>query len=91
MRLLRTTFFVLCYVIMHASGSVFKAAVYEHAFVGLKDRTYVPTRQEALHVVMKNMDVYEQQIKIAKSEVFYVFYTYMIIISLNLSLSLHGI
>ena len=73
MRLLLTTFFVLCYVTIHASGSVFKAAVYEHAFIGLQDNTYVPTRQEALHIVMKNLDVYGQQIAIAKSEVFNVF------------------
>ena len=77
MRILLTTFFVfLCHVTIHASGnsgSVFKAAVYEHAFVGLESKTYVPTRKEALQIAMKNIDVYGQQIKKAKSEVFYVF------------------
>ena len=73
--LLLTAFFILCRVTVHASGSVFKAAVYEHAFVGLKNSTYVPTRKEALQIVMKNMDVYEQQIENAKLEVSYVFYS----------------
>ena len=72
MRAFLTAFFVLCHVTKHAfASSVFKAAVYEHAFVGLKNRTYVPTRQEALDIVMTNMDVYEQQIQTAKSKVFY--------------------
>ena len=80
MRVLLTTFFVLCHVTRHPSaGSVFKAAVYEHVYIGLKSVTYVHTRKEALDIVMKNIDVYGQQIQTAKSKVFYTCFSLQVI------------
>jgi hypothetical protein len=67
MKLLLTTFFVWC--VVDASDPEFIAAVYEHAFLSLKNKTDVPTRQEALGIVMDNMNVYEQQILDAKAQV----------------------
>ena len=67
MRLLLSTFFVSC--VTHASALVFNAAVYEHVFSSLNNKTAVPTRQEALRIVMDNMNVYEQQILDAKAQV----------------------
>lgn len=66
MKLLLTTFFVWC--VADASDPEFIAAVYEHAFLSLKNKTDVPTRQEALGIVMDNMNVYEQQILDAKAQ-----------------------
>ena len=52
------------------SGSDFVAAVYEHAFVRVENRTAVLPRQEAVAIVMSNMDVYETQMQKAKEQVF---------------------
>ena len=51
------------------SGSEFVAAVYEHAFVRVENRTVVLSRQEAVAIVMLNMDVYEAQMQKAKEQV----------------------
>ena len=67
MKLILATLFVLC--IIHATVSEFTGAVYEHVFVSLKNKTEVPAREEALRIVMDNMNVYEQQILIAKAQV----------------------
>lgn len=50
------------------SGSEFVAAVYEHAFLREENRTAVLPQQEAVRLVMRNMDVYEEQMKIAKQQ-----------------------
>ena len=52
------------------SGWEFVAAVYEHAFLREENRTAVLPQQEAVRLVMRNMDVYEEQMKIAKQQVF---------------------
>ena len=66
-----TTFFMFCVVpqVVRASDSEFTAAVYEHPFPSLKNKTNIPSRQEALGIVMDNMNVYEQQIRNAKRKV----------------------
>lgn len=50
------------------SGWEFVAAVYEHAFLREENRTAVLPQQEAVRLVMRNMDVYEEQMKIAKQQ-----------------------
>ncbi|KAJ7352922.1 Hydrolase [Desmophyllum pertusum] len=50
------------------SGSEFVAAVYEHAFIRVENRTVVLSRQEAVAIVMLNMDVYEAQMQKAKEQ-----------------------
>lgn len=45
------------------------AAVYEHAFVRVQNRTNVLSQQEAVAIVMQNMDVYATQMKKAKQQV----------------------
>ena len=67
MKLILGILFVLCFI--DATVSEFTGAVYEHVFISLKNRTEVPTREEALRIVMDNMNVYEQQILIAKAQV----------------------
>jgi hypothetical protein len=68
MRFFLTSFFLSC--IIHASDPwQFKAAVYEHVFLSLENKTDVPTRQEALRIVMDNMNIYEKQILDAKAQV----------------------
>lgn len=52
-----------------ASGSEFVAAVYEHAFLMVENRTVVRSKKEAVAIVMQNMDVYEVQMKKAKEQV----------------------
>ena len=71
MRLFLTTFFMLWVVpqMVRASDSEFIAAVYEHPFSSLKNKTNIPTKQEALSIVMDNMNLYEQQIIRAKEKV----------------------
>ena len=44
----------------------FVAAVYEHAFVRVEDRTTVRPRKEARAIIMQNMDIYEEQMQKAK-------------------------
>lgn len=51
------------------SGSEFVAAVYEHAFVRVENRTVVRSQKQAVAIVMQNMDVYEAQMKKAKEQV----------------------
>ena len=50
--------------------SEFVAAVYEHAFVIVENRTVVLPQKEAVAIVMQNMDVYEAQMKKANKQVF---------------------
>ncbi|KXJ21613.1 Pantetheinase [Exaiptasia diaphana] len=50
----------------HDSSLEFVAAVYEHAVIGAADRKTVLTKQQALKIVMTNMDIYELQIQRAK-------------------------
>lgn len=74
MRILQTAYIVLCICsVIHdaklSSDSEFIGAVCEHVFFTLENRTKIPTRQEALDVVMANMNVYEQQILEAKTQV----------------------
>lgn len=71
MKFLQMIMCLLCLVVpFSTSDSEFMAAVYEHAFVSqLKNKTDVPTKQEALRIVMDNMDVYEKRILDAKSKV----------------------
>ena len=45
------------------------AAVYEHAFVVVENRTIVRSQKEAVAIVMQNMDVYEAQMKKAEEQV----------------------
>ena len=52
------------------SGSEFVAAVYEHAFTRAENRTNVLSQKEAVAIVMRNMDVYETQMRIAQLQVF---------------------
>ena len=52
-----------------STGSEFVAAVYEHAFVRAQNRTNVLSQQEAVAIVMQNMDVYATQMKKAKQQV----------------------
>ena len=47
----------------------FAAAVYEHAFVTVDDRTTVRPRKEARAIIMQNMDTYEEQMQKAKQQV----------------------
>ena len=47
----------------------FVAAVYEHAFVVVENRTIVRPQKEAVAIVMQNMDVYEAQMKNAEEQV----------------------
>ena len=48
----------------------FVAAVYEHAFVRVEDRTTVRRpRKEARAIIMQNMDIYEEQMQKAKQQV----------------------
>lgn len=47
----------------------FVAAVYEHAFVRVEDRTTVRPRKEARAIIMQNMDIYEEQMQKAKQQV----------------------
>lgn len=52
-----------------SSGSEFVAAVFEHAFVRAENRSVVLSQQDAVAIVMRNMDVYEDQMKKAKQQV----------------------
>ena len=52
-----------------STGSEFVAAVYEHVFVRAQNRTNVLSQQEAVAIVMQNMDVYATQMKKAKQQV----------------------
>lgn len=52
-----------------STGSEFVAAVYEHAFVMAQNRTNVLSQQEAVAIVMQNMDVYATQMNKAKQQV----------------------
>ena len=69
------TFLLLCTLVMMASvstalsSSEFVAAVYEHAFIRAKNPMNVLPRQEAVAIVMRNMDVYETQMQKAKQQV----------------------
>ena len=80
MQALRSVAFLfLAGVVMKAastapSGSDFVAAVYEHAFVRVENRTAVLLRQEAVAIVMSNMDVYETQMQKAKEQVLNLIY-----------------
>lgn len=49
--------------------SEFVAAVYEHAFIRVENRTVVRPQKEAVAIVMQNMDVYEVQMKKAEEQV----------------------
>ena len=51
------------------SSSEFVAAVYEHAFIRIENRTVVCSQKDAVAIVMQNMDVYEVQMKKAKTQV----------------------
>ena len=53
-----------------SAKSEFVAAVYEHAFVIVENRTVVRPQTEAVAIVMQNMDVYEAQMKKANEQVF---------------------
>ena len=53
------------------SDSEFVAAVYEHAFLRAQNRTVALSQQDAIALVMRNMDVYEEQMKIAEQQVCY--------------------
>ena len=53
-------------------GSEFVAAVYEHAFIRAANRTAVLSQQEAVAIVMRNMDIYETQMKKAKEQVLFI-------------------
>ena len=72
------TFLLLCtFVIRDAvstapSDSEFVAAVYEHAFIRAENRTVVLPQQDAVAIVMRNMDVYETQMQKAKQQVQYI-------------------
>lgn len=50
------------------SDSEFVAAVYEHAFLRAQNRAVVLSQQDAIALVMRNMDVYEEQMKIAEQQ-----------------------
>jgi len=52
-----------------SAKSEFVAAVYEHAFVVVENRTIVRSQKEAVAIVMQNMDVYEAQMKKAEEQV----------------------
>lgn len=53
-----------------ASSAEFVAAVYEHAFVIVENRTVVLPKKEAVGIVMQNMDVYEAQMIKAAEQVY---------------------
>ena len=53
-------------------GSEFVAAVYEHAFIRAANRTAVLSQQEAVAIVMRNMDIYETQMQKAKEQVLFI-------------------
>ena len=53
-----------------SAKSEFVAAVYEHAFVIVENRTVVLPQKEAVGVVMQNMDVFEAQMKKAAEQVY---------------------
>ena len=52
-----------------STKSEFIAAVYEHAFVIVENRTVVRPPKEAVAIVMQNMDVYEAQMRKAEEQV----------------------
>ena len=53
-----------------STKSEFVAAVYEHAFVKVENKTVVLSQKEAVGIVMQNMDVYETQMKKAAEQVY---------------------
>ena len=69
------TFLLFCNVVASVNiekdtgVSEFVAAVYEHAFVTVEDRTTVRPRKEARAIIMQNMDIYEEQMQKAKQQV----------------------
>ena len=69
--LLLVSFLVTIVASIAPSDSEFVAAVYEHAFLRAQNTTVVLSQQDAIALVMHNMDVYEQQMKIAKQQVCY--------------------
>jgi len=52
-----------------SAKSEFVAAVYEHAFVEVENRTTVRSQKEAVAIVMQNMDIYEAQMRKAEEQV----------------------
>lgn len=69
------TFLLFCNVVASVNiekdtgVSEFVAAVYEHAFVTVENRTTVSPRKEARAIIMQNMDIYEEQMQKAKQQV----------------------
>ena len=53
-----------------STKSEFVAAVCEHAFVKVENKTVVLSQKEAVGIVMQNMDVYETQMKKAAEQVY---------------------
>ena len=53
-----------------SAKSEFVAAVYEHAFVIVENRTVVLPQKEAVGIVMQNMDVFEAQMKKGAEQVY---------------------
>ena len=56
-------------VVSSRKASEFVAAVYEHVFVVAQNTSIVPSRKEALTIMMQNMDIYEVQMKNAAKQV----------------------
>lgn len=50
------------------NSSEFVAAVYEHAFISPENKTVVPSRHDAVAIVMRNMDIYEIQMQKSKQQ-----------------------
>ena len=66
--------FLLLYLIKNTIASEFIAAVYEHAlFDSSENQSYVLTRNAAVEIMMKNVNVYRQQVITAKNKVLYSF------------------
>ncbi|XP_046840395.1 pantetheinase-like [Xenia sp. Carnegie-2017] len=61
--------FLLLYLIKNTIASEFIAAVYEHAlFDSSENQSYVLTRNAAVEIMMKNVNVYKQQVITAKNK-----------------------
>ena len=69
--LLLVSFYGTIVASISPSDSEFVAAVYEHSFLRAQNRTVALSHQDAIALVMRNMDVYEEQMKIAEQQVCY--------------------
>jgi hypothetical protein len=76
--LLLSAFVTGAFASISHSDSEFVAAVYEHAFIRAENTTAVLPKQEAIAIVMRNMDVYEFQIQKAKQQVLIIMLVFFI-------------